>query len=89
MNSSFQKSPDLSEENHPSGASFYCSQKKPNRSWTSWQGPLAKFWEMKNFDADEEEGEYDYDEKTDMPIGQTGLKPVAEKSRKKITARKF
>ena len=77
MNSSFQKSPALSEETiHLSELGHHKSQAEVRQAS---QSSGRSFWVKEEFDADEQEGEYDYDEKTDMPIGGTGLLTTEKK----------
>ena len=86
MNSSFQKSPDLSEETiHLSELGRH---KKAEPKLDELRKVLGEVLGDEEFDADEEEGEYDYDEKTDMPIGQTG-QPVAEKKPEENNGKKI
>ena len=77
MNSSFQKSPDLSEETiHLSELGHH---KKAEPKLDELRKVLGEVLGEEEFDADEQEGEYDYDEKTDMPIGGTGLLTTEKK----------
>ena len=77
MNSSFQKSPALSEETiHLSELGHH---KKAEPKLDELRKVLGEVLGEEEFDADEQEGEYDYDEKTDMPIGGTGLLTTEKK----------
>ena len=86
MNSSFQKSPDLSEETiHLSELGRH---KKAEPKLDELRKVLGEVLGDEEFDADEEEGEYDYDEKR-ICLSDKRASRLQRKSRKKITARKF
>ena len=80
MNSSFQKSPDLSEETiHLSELGHH---KKAEPKLDELRKILGEVLgdEEPASSAGRDDEEYDYEEKTDMPIGGTGLLNTEKKS---------